>query len=153
MAGPKNKTILIVDDESSVVEFLRFAIERDGFDVISTDNGNNAIMLLTKHKVDLILLDMMMPGKSGYELVKLMQSGDYRDIPIIVMSGRFVEDSYQNTLKEEPNVKDYMVKPVKVEMLLYRVNTLLGTLSEAEKRIKEHSEQAIKDDDSWKIQF
>ena len=62
--------ILIVDDELDILEFLSYALKKEGFTVITANNGNEGLILAKKHKPDLIILDVMMPEKDGYEVCK-----------------------------------------------------------------------------------
>jgi len=82
------KTILVVDDEEDVVEFLRQLLEDHDYEVVRAYNGVEAMDAITHEKPDLILLDLQMPEETGTGLYrKLHDKKEYRDIPIIVISG------------------------------------------------------------------
>ncbi|OGS20644.1 MAG: hypothetical protein A3J83_08190 [Elusimicrobia bacterium RIFOXYA2_FULL_40_6] len=137
---PKEKLILIVDDDDTVVDFLKFAIERDGFRTETARNGDEAIAKAQSVKPDLIVLDMMLPQKAGYEVIKMLQTGQNWKIPIIVVSGRFIEDTFKNNILFEENVKEYLVKPIKSQFLLHKIHSLLGTYSLDEQAVIKNSE-------------
>jgi DNA-binding response OmpR family regulator len=144
MAEPKDKKILVVEDDESIVEFLKFGLEREGFCVDFARDGIFALRSVERIKPDLIILDMMLPGKSGYEIIKSLQANEYRDIPILVATGKFADESFKNMVKFEPNVKEYIEKPIKLQILLHGVHSLLRTVSPSEKKALERSRELDK---------
>jgi len=83
----------------------------------------------------------MIPKKSGFEIIKTLQSIYTKDIPIIVITGKFADDNLRNMIQNEPNVKDYILKPVKPAYLLYKIHSILGTMSSEEKAIEEKKKE------------
>ncbi len=144
MAEPKDKKILVVEDDESIVEFLKFGLEREGFCVDFARDGLFALRSVERIKPDLIILDMMLPGKSGYEIIKSLQAGEHRNIPILVATGKFADESFKNMIKFEPNVREYIEKPVKLQILLSRIHSLLGTVSPTDKKALEKSRELAK---------
>ena len=71
---PKNRTILIADDESDILEIISYNLQNEGYDVLTSKNGNEAISLAKTHKPDLIILDVMMPGKTGLEVCTVLRA-------------------------------------------------------------------------------
>jgi len=140
-SDPKDKCILIVDDDETVMEFLKFTVEKEGFKTITALDGLTAIDKVTSEKPDLVILDMMIPKKSGFEIIKTLQSIYTKDIPIIVITGKFADDNLRNMIQNEPNVKDYILKPVKPAYLLYKIHSILGTMSSEEKAIEEKKKE------------
>jgi two-component system alkaline phosphatase synthesis response regulator PhoP len=140
MVAPKDKHILLVEDDRSLIDFLSITIRHDGFYVSTARDGEGAFQAVQTSKPDLVVLDMMLPQKSGFELIKTLQAPEYQDIPIIVVSGRFVDDEFRRLVLFEPNVKEYLVKPLKPQQLLYKIHSLLKTVSpdqeQAEKKGK-----------------
>ena len=67
-------TILIADDELDILEILNFNLEAEGYNVIKATNGNEAVEMARTHKPDLIILDVMMPGKTGFEVCKILRA-------------------------------------------------------------------------------
>jgi DNA-binding response OmpR family regulator len=141
MADSKDKNILVVDDDESVAEFIDFALRNEGFGVKIAHDGNQALNSIKMEKPDLIVLDMMLPGKSGYEIIRSLQNSEYADIPIFVITGKLIDDSFQGTIQFETNVKGYMSKPLKTPIFLHKIHTLLGTMSPAEKKAIEQSKE------------
>ncbi|MDI6641038.1 MAG: response regulator [Elusimicrobiota bacterium] len=134
---PKEKLILVVEDDETVIEFLKYAVEKDGFNTSIATDGEEAINKVKENKPDLIIVDMMLPKISGFELIKALQTPEYINIPIVVMTGKFINDGFRRTVELEPNVKEYIFKPVKPPYLLHRIHTILGTISPEEKAIEE----------------
>ena len=137
MDETKDKLILIIDDDENVQEFLKFALEHEGFRTCSETDGSRAVDIVNSCKPDLLILDMMIPQKSGFEILKSLQVSETRNIPIIVITGRFEDDKLKTMLQFESNVKDSMSKPVKPEILLHKIHTILGTISPAQKKAEE----------------
>lgn len=135
MTEPHEKLVLIVEDDETIVELLNFAIEKDGFRILIARNGNDALGLIKRSPPDLIVLDMMLPGKGGFEIIKLLQNEDNRNIPVIVTTGRFVDNKVQSMMQFEPNVKEFMTKPLNMHFLIHRIHSLLGTVSPEEKKV------------------
>ena len=129
MAETRDKTILIVDDEEENLQFFEFAVTKEGFNVKLAGNGTDAVHLIEHNSFDLVILDMRLPGRSGFEIIKLLQSYEYRDIPIIAITGRFERNAMAQWMQFEPNVAEYIIKPVNTDYLLYKIHSLLDTVS------------------------
>ena len=145
MNKPDEKHILIVEDDRTLVDFLSVALGHEGFIVTIARDGESAIQSVETSRPDLVLLDMMLPQKSGYEFIKTMQGPDYADIPIVVMSGRLVDDEFRRMVLFEPNVREYLVKPLKTPMLLHKLHSLLDTESPAMKSAEEKAKKFKED--------
>jgi len=113
--------ILIVDDDLGIRETFSKLLEKEGFDVITLGEGESVVETLRKNPVDLIILDIMLPGKSGIEVLKeLKKDKELKSIPVIMFTAK---DSEQ-TLKEafEIGANDFIKKPVKsITELLARI--------------------------------
>ena len=108
------KKILVVDDERNVCEFLEEFLEFKEFETFSALSGVEALRLIREHRFDLVLLDIIMPGMNGMEVlekIKLVQP----DIPIIVVSG--VRDSKMADNVLRMGAADYIPKPIDLERL------------------------------------
>ena len=96
MASPK---ILVVDDEPDVIEFITRTLKMDGLDVVSAYDGIGALDLVTSEKPDLILLDIMMPMMSGYEVCEQIKSNPQtRHIPVVCLSSAHTPDARAQSL-------------------------------------------------------
>jgi CheY-like chemotaxis protein len=127
MDAVKDKTILIAESNGKVCETFSGALREDGFEVLTTDDGNKAAEILRSRRVDLVILDMELAGKSGYEIIKFMQTDEYRQIPVIATSGRFFKDTMQKFLQLESNVKECIIKPPNMNLLVISINNMLKT--------------------------
>jgi DNA-binding response OmpR family regulator len=118
------KKILIADDEPNIVTALEFLLEHNGYEVLVARNGGAALKLVEEHKPDLVLLDVMMPVKSGYEVCQRMRErADWRHIKIIMLTakGRDVEMSKGLSMGADL----YITKPFSTQELVAKINALL----------------------------
>jgi len=117
-------TVLIVDDEPDIREVIRFALEEAGMRVLEAGHADDARRLLTAEAPDLLLLDWMLPGRSGLDLAhQLKQSGKTRGLPIIMVSARGEEEDRIRGL--DTGADDYVTKPFSPRELVARVNAVL----------------------------
>ncbi|MBK1693860.1 phosphate regulon transcriptional regulatory protein PhoB [Chromatium weissei] len=117
-------TILVVDDEPDIREVMRFALENAQFQVIEAGHADDARKLLASESLDLILLDWMLPGRSGLELAaQLKQNPKTRAVPIIMISARGEEEDRVRGL--ETGADDYIAKPFSPREMVARVKAVL----------------------------
>jgi DNA-binding response OmpR family regulator len=119
------KDILIVDDAPNIVLSLEFLMKKEGYAVRAVSNGEEAMAAVAEKIPDLILLDVMMPRKDGYEVCQELRANpDWQDIKIIMLTakGRDVEREKGLALGAD----DYITKPFATQALLAKVNSLLG---------------------------
>jgi two-component system, OmpR family, alkaline phosphatase synthesis response regulator PhoP len=118
------KTILVVDDENDIVQLIRYNLEREGFRVESARDGNEALKKAGEVKPDLILLDIMLPGKDGYDVIKsLNQAEKTANIPVIFLTAKSAE--FDEVLGLELGADDYIVKPISPRKLVSRIRAVL----------------------------
>ncbi|MGC8652654.1 MAG: response regulator [Candidatus Kryptoniota bacterium] len=118
------KTILVVDDESDIVELIKYNLEREGFRVETSADGNDAIKKASTMLPDLILLDIMLPGKDGYEVMKILnQNPSTSKIPVIFLTAKSGE--FDEVLGLELGADDYIIKPISPRKLVSRVRAVL----------------------------
>lgn len=87
MADTKNKTVLICDDEPNIRESIRYAVEKEGFGYVLASDGNAAYEKACSEKPDLIILDVGMPGMTGFEVCERLRADpDYSDMKIIILT-------------------------------------------------------------------
>ncbi len=115
------KSILIVDDEVSILKFLRSNLEDRGYAVISASNGEEALHTIEKELPDLIVLDVMMPKMDGFEVCRRLR--EWSQIPIIMLSARGDEKDKVKCL--DLGADDYIVKPFGASELMARVSAVL----------------------------
>jgi two-component system phosphate regulon response regulator PhoB len=117
-------TILVVDDEPDIREVMRFALENAEYRVIEAAHADEARKLLTSENPDLILLDWMLPGRSGLELAQqLKQNPKSRAVPIIMVSARGEEEDRIKGL--DTGADDYIAKPFSPREMVARVKAVL----------------------------
>lgn len=112
------KTILIVEDDESIHKLLEEILSIEKYNILNAYSGTEALLILEKNKVDLILLDLMIPGLSGEELIKKVNH-----LPIIVLSAKINYEDKVNCLLSGAN--DYITKPFNKEELLARIKVQL----------------------------
>ncbi|NQT30470.1 MAG: response regulator [Candidatus Saganbacteria bacterium] len=118
------KKILVVDDEKDVVQLLSFRLEKEGFEVISAYNGSDGLAKAQNEKPDLILLDIMLPIMSGYEVCRLLKfNSATQDIPIILLSAKAGDED--KAVGKEVGADMYISKPFEPDILLQKIKELL----------------------------
>jgi two-component system alkaline phosphatase synthesis response regulator PhoP len=116
--------ILVVDDEANIIELVKFNLEREGYQVITANDGTIALELVRNEKPDLILLDIMLPGMDGLSVCRTINSKDEtKGIPIIMLSARGEE--LDKVLGLEMGADDYITKPFSPRELVARVKARL----------------------------
>jgi DNA-binding response OmpR family regulator len=119
------KKILVVDDEPNVVRTLTFVLKKEGYDVSSAVNGEEALVKTREFKPGLMFLDVMMPRKNGYEVCQELKSdASTHDIHIIILSAKGQEADKEKALSSGAN--EYMTKPFSPVAVIARVKELLG---------------------------
>ena len=119
------KKILIADDEPSIVAAVEFLLQRNGYEVHVVRNGEEALELVEAHNPDLVLLDVMMPRKSGYEVcARLSERKEWRHIKIIMLSAKGRDAEVNKGLALGADV--YITKPFSTRELMAKINGLLG---------------------------
>jgi len=114
------KKILVVEDDMDIHNLIKKVLEKERYEVISAYSGTEAILLIEKNNIDLILLDLMLPGLSGEEVIKQI-----KNIPIIVISAKISTEDKVNVLTIGAN--DYITKPFDTNELLARIKVQLRT--------------------------
>lgn len=122
----RNK-ILIVDDEEDLREMLNYNLTKSRYEVIEASNGEEALDILGNESVDLVVLDIMMPGKDGYEVCKELRAKGNR-VPILFLTAK--NDDYDEILGLELGADDYIKKPFNLRTLISRIHTILRRIEE-----------------------
>jgi two-component system phosphate regulon response regulator PhoB len=116
--------VLIVDDEIAIRDMLRMALEIDGFYCLEADNIQVAHQLIVDERPDIVLLDWMLPGGSGIELLRRLKRSDTTaDIPVIMLTAKTTEDNVIQGL--DVGADDYLTKPFAPRELIARIRALL----------------------------
>jgi DNA-binding response OmpR family regulator len=119
-----DKRILIVDDDAEIVESLRYALEAKKYTVLIARDGNQGLAMAEREDPDLVILDMMMPKRSGFLVLEKLRRT--RAVPLKVIMITANEGSRHKAYAEMLGVDDYIRKPFAMERLVESVNRLLG---------------------------
>jgi len=129
------KKILLVDDEVDILEFLKYNLEQDNFEVLISSNGKDALKKISQNP-DLIVLDIMMPEMDGFELYQQIKvNKEYQDIPIIFLTAKSGETDEIKGL--DLGASDYIQKPISPKKLIARIKSNLRKSEQSEKKSKE----------------
>lgn len=126
------RTVLVVDDEANIRELCSLYLEREGFNVITADDGESALSAARDQSPDLIVLDLMLPKKSGFEVTRELRADDgtIRDVPILMLTAR--SEDVDRIVGLELGADDYLGKPFHPRELTARVKAILRRASAAE---------------------
>src|ERR671915_2252376 len=122
---PDSSTILLVDDEDSIQKLLTYPLEREGFRVLQARDGEEALERFAAERVDLVVLDLMLPKLDGLEVCKRLRA--HSEVPIIMLTAR--DDELDKVLGLELGADDYITKPFSIREFRSRVRALLRRAS------------------------
>ena len=121
------RTVLVVDDDESLLDIVEHVERREGFRTDRAVDGPEALRKAEALMPDLILLDFMLPGKGGYEVVRELQATGNGGIPVIVITGRQLDDKQIALVRLESNVKEFLTKPLRPAVLAALIHSILKT--------------------------
>ncbi len=143
--------ILIADDEPDILEIIRYNLEAEGYTVFTAKNGNEAIEKAKQHQPDLIILDVMMPGKTGLEVCGILrQQPDFKNTLIIFLTA--LSDESNEVKGLETGADDYLTKPISPIVLTSKVNALFRRFTKEDSKILHIGELQI-DREKYNINF
>ncbi|MGB7243006.1 MAG: response regulator [Sulfitobacter sp.] len=120
-----NKHVLLVEDEENIIEAMRFLLSREGWRVDTHSNGSDAVAIISQTRPDLVVLDVMLPGKSGYEiLTELRGNTDTENLPVLMLTAR--SQARDRDMAEKAGVSRFMTKPFSNADMLNAVRELVG---------------------------
>ncbi len=123
--------VLLVEDDLSLQKSLAFILDREGFRILCTQSGEEAIILSRKEKPDVILLDLILPGMDGYRVCQILKKDPQTaNIFIIMLTGKRKLEDVVLGLKEYAD--DYIIKPFEPQILIARIHALLRRKSKSE---------------------
>jgi len=139
---PKEKMIFVVDDDPGFTHICVDFLDREGFRTGSAFDGEEALRKIIHSKPDLIILDLLLPKLSGYEVIKKLQE-DYfaKSIPIFIVTIKKLDPGTKELFSLEPNVKEFFNKPVNLHILVLKVHQFLNTIPKDEKILEEYREK------------
>ena len=118
------KRILLVDDDAEIIEAMRYALEGRGFQVLIARDGNQGLAMAEREDPDLVILDMMMPKRSGFLVLEKLRRS--RPVPVRIIMVTANEGSRHKAYAEMLGVDDYIRKPFAMDRLLDTVDRLLA---------------------------
>jgi CheY-like chemotaxis protein len=122
------KLVLIVDDDESLLDLMDHVVKKEGYRTDRAVDGTEVIRKVQALSPDLIILDMMLPGMGGFEVLRQLQAIGCGDVPIIVVTGRQIDPGGIELIRQESNVKEFMEKPVRPAFLAVALHRLLDVL-------------------------
>lgn len=117
------KRVLVVDDDKEITTSIKFALSNKGYDVLIANDGNEGLAMAEKENPDLVILDMMMPKRSGFLVLEKLRRSDVEPVPIIMITAN--EGSRHKEYAETLGVNEYIRKPFAMDKLLDSVKKLL----------------------------
>src|SRR6185369_16543793 len=133
---PKGKKILIADDEPDILEIIQYNLVKEGYDVLTSKDGDDALIKAKSSQPDLLVLDIMMPKKNGVEVCEILRSQpSFKNSLIIFLTA--VNDESTQIKGLEMGADDYLSKPVSPKVFISRVNSLFRRVPKKETKIVE----------------
>ncbi|MGB0506829.1 MAG: response regulator transcription factor [Pikeienuella sp.] len=119
------KSVLLVEDEPHILEALRFLLERDGFTVTACSDGDQAIATARTDTPDIVILDVMLPGRNGFEILRDMRaSTDLAEIPVLMLTAKGQSRDRETAM--EAGANRFVTKPFSNEEIVAAVRELAG---------------------------
>ncbi|OAA20199.1 response regulator transcription factor [Kosmotoga sp. DU53] len=124
------KNILVIDDEPSIVELLSFNLKKEGYDVLKAYDAEEALKIVEDNDVDMFIVDIMLPGMDGFELVRNLRSTEkHRHTPVIFLSAK--SEEFDKVLGLELGADDYITKPFSVREALARIRAIFRRIQQS----------------------
>lgn len=124
---PADKLVLLVDDDESLLDLMEHVVKKEGFRTDRAADGLEALRKVEALDPDLLVLDFMLPGMGGFEVVRQLQAMGCGSVPIIIVTGRQMDRQSVEMVRQEPNVREFMEKPVRPAALSAAMHRILRT--------------------------
>lgn len=131
-----SRTVLIVDDEKSIVDILDFNLKKEGYECFKAYDGSEGLRLARQNNPDVILLDVMLPSMNGFEVCSALRA-EGNNVPIIMLTAR--EEETDKVLGLELGADDYITKPFSLRELMARVKTNMRRAASASESVPQES--------------
>jgi two-component system phosphate regulon response regulator PhoB len=128
LRNPADLLVMIVDDEADIRTLVEYNLQKEGFQTVSAVDGLDATAKLEPRAPDMIFLDLMMPGQSGYEFLRHLQGTEHARIPILIATARTLDSSTVASILQEANVVDFFTKPFQWARIFTAIHKRLNTL-------------------------
>jgi len=117
-------TVMIVEDEPGIARMIQVLLEARGFSTVVCHTGEEALRRMAEHPIDLVLLDVMMPGMDGYEVCRRLRADpQWRHVPVVMLTAK--DTTRDMVLGLEIGADDYITKPFNLEYLLFSIKRVL----------------------------
>jgi len=137
-----NNTVLTIDDEEHILELLKYTLEKNGYQVLQALSGEDGLEILKNHEVDIIILDLMLPGIDGLEVLRrVRQSKEFSNVPVIMLTAK--SEEIDTVLGLEMGADDYLGKPFGAHELLARMKAVFRRTKKVEEPIVEENNDDI----------
>lgn len=104
------KQVLLIEDEPNIIEAISFILSRSGWEVRTHSHGHDAMQVIKAQNPDVLILDVMLPGKSGYDVLReLRADADFADLPVLILTAR--GQMKDRAMAQEAGASDFMTKP------------------------------------------
>lgn len=121
--------VLVVEDDNGIMAFVRLELEHEGFDVVCAYDGRGALEAFKNQSIDIVILDIMLPGISGLEVLRRIRKSS--SVPVILVTAR--GETYDKVNGLDAGADDYIVKPFEIEELLARMRSVIRRAAPASK--------------------
>jgi two-component system alkaline phosphatase synthesis response regulator PhoP len=136
------RKVLIADDEPDIIEILKYNLVQEGYDVVTAKDGDDALEKARKNQPDLIVLDVMMPRKTGVEVCELLRSQEaFKETPIMFLTA--LSDEATQVKGLETGADDYVSKPVSPKVFISRINALFRRAPKPDNRVLKIGDMVI----------
>src|SRR4028119_246559 len=133
VSGGLDEIILLVDDDAALLDVTSIVLESEGYRVVTAEDGTEALRALDGEDLDLVILDVMLPRMSGFEVLKKMR--EQSDVPVVLLTAK--SQSVDKVVGLELGADDYITKPFDTKELLARIRAILRRFRRPEGRSSE----------------
>lgn len=125
-AEPGKKKIMVIDDEGDLLRMVRIRLEANGYEVVTLESGEGVLEKVKAEKPDLVLLDIVMSGKSGYDVCRELKADQTTaGIPVIVFTAHYPGEEDFKKRAADIGADDYILKPFEAQALLAKIEALI----------------------------
>ncbi|MBN2219249.1 MAG: response regulator transcription factor [Kosmotogaceae bacterium] len=136
------KSILVVDDEPSIVELLTFNLKKEGYEVLKAYDAEEALKIAEDNETDMFIVDIMLPGMDGFELVRNLRATEkFRQTPVIFLSAK--SEEFDKVLGLELGADDYITKPFSVREVLARIRAVFRRIQQSAQAKEERPKKIL----------
>lgn len=147
-----NKTLLLVDDEQDILEFLTYNLEKEGFKIVTANDGIEALEKAKTHTPALVLLDLMMPRMDGIETCQLIRQEKNLNNTIVVFLTSRSED-YSQVACLEAGADDFIKKPIRPRVLVAKIKSLLRRAERSDDKVQKTNSSVVINRDKFVVEI